>query len=60
VSIEFIQAIKQLGYDKLAVEQLVRMKDHGVSPDFVKNMKDRGVQNLTIDELVRLRDNGIN
>jgi hypothetical protein len=40
------------------VEQLVRLKDHGVSAAYIKRLKDKGYAELTLDEFIRLRDRG--
>ena len=40
------------------IEQLIRLKDHGVNAAFIQKMKERGYSDLTLDEYVRLRDRG--
>ena len=46
------------GYDRVAVEQLIRLRDHGVSAPYIQKMRDRGYSNLSLDELINLRDRG--
>ena len=41
----------------LTIEQLIRLRDHGVTPEWAKRQNDRGTR-LTVDELVRRRDRG--
>ena len=55
---KFIQELKQSGYDKVPVEQLIRLRDHGVSASYIQKMKERGHTNLSLDELINLRDRG--
>ena len=43
----------------LALDDVVRLKDHGVSPEYIADMKEVGVKDLTLDQLVRLKDHGI-
>jgi hypothetical protein len=40
------------------VEQLVRLRDHGVTGPYIQKMKDRGYTNLSLDEFINLRDRG--
>jgi len=40
------------------VEQLIRLRDHGVSASYIQKMKERGLTNLSLDELINLRDRG--
>jgi hypothetical protein len=58
VSTEFIKEIKQLGYEHPTPDQLIRLRDHGVTAGFIQRMKERGQRNLSIEELVTLRDRG--
>jgi len=51
--------MRALGYAGLSLEEYVRMRDHGVTPDFVESMKEVGYTQLTAGELVRLRDHGV-
>ena len=57
---EFVTELKNLGYDRLALEDLRRMKDHGVSASFIKEIRDLGYANTSIEQLVRLKDHGVN
>jgi hypothetical protein len=57
VSTSFIKELKELGYSNVAIEQLVRLKDHGVSASYIKRMKEKGYD-VSLDEYVRLRDRG--
>ena len=52
--------LKELGYDRLAIEDLRRMKDHGVSAAFIRELRELGYNNLPIEQLVRLKDHGVN
>ena len=44
-------------YSNVAIDQLVRLKDHGVSASYIRRMKDKGFD-VSLDEYVRLRDRG--
>ena len=39
-------------------EELIRLRDHGVTLDFVKRVKDHGY-NATVEQLIHMRDAGI-
>lgn len=47
-----------MGYDKVPLHQLVRLKDHGVSADYIRKMKDKGYADLALDEYIRMRNRG--
>ena len=58
-TVEFLSGIKQAGFDKVSAEEIVRCRDHGVTPEYIQKLRSRGVQNLTLDQIIRLRDHGI-
>ena len=39
-----------LGYDKLPIDALVRVRDHGVTPKYVEELKALGYDRLAIDD----------
>ena len=45
-----------LGYTRMSLDDLIRLRDHGVTPKEVRELKKIGNDRLTIDELVSLRD----
>lgn len=45
--------------DQLSITQIVRMANHGVSPEYVKAVGEAGYRNLDSDDLVRARDHGV-
>ena len=47
-----------LGYKGLPIETLIRLRDHGVTPDYVVETQKRGLKDLPADEIIRLRDRG--
>jgi hypothetical protein len=51
---EFAREVGQAGFGKVSVDDLVRLRDHGVSAAFLKTHKD----GRSIDEIIRLRDRG--
>jgi hypothetical protein len=50
--------LKDLGYNNLPVEQLIRLKDHGVSASYIRRMHEKGYTNLPVDEYIRMKDRG--
>jgi len=58
VNPQFIQELKAQGYDKVPVEQLIRLRDHRVTATYIQKMKERGYSNLSLDEYINLRDRG--
>jgi hypothetical protein len=59
VTPDYIEGIRKAGYDNAPLDQLVRMKDHGVDAEFIRRAKSHGFQNLSVDQLIRLRDAGV-
>jgi hypothetical protein len=51
--------MKALGLKDLTLEQVVRLKDHGVTASFVTRVRDRGFKDATVEELVRLKNSGL-
>jgi hypothetical protein len=58
VTPDFINEIRQSGYDRLTVDKLVEFRIHGVSAKFIKDLKDAGYTDLSADDLVEIRING--
>jgi hypothetical protein len=46
-----------VGYASLPIETLIRMQDHGVTPEYAKQIRRDGTA-PTPEELVRYRDRG--
>ena len=54
-----MRRLADLGYKNLTLEQLRRLRDHGVTPDYVSQVQALGYKALTPDDLVTLRDHGV-
>jgi len=54
-----VRELKELGYDKLSVDQYIDLRNHGVSADFIREVQKQGYKNATVDELIRMRSRGI-
>ena len=50
--------MRRLGY-ALMVPELIRARDHGVTPDYIEAMAAVGYKGLPIETLIRLRDHGV-
>jgi len=59
VTPDYIESIRKAGYDNVSLDQLIRMKDHGVDAEFIRRAKAHGFQKLSLDQLIRLRDAGV-
>ncbi len=51
--------MKGLGLKDLTLSQIVRMRDHGVTPGFVNHARARGYNTNDPDELVSLKNRGL-
>jgi hypothetical protein len=45
-----------LGYKSLTPNQLVKLRDHGVTATYVRRVKDQFRQQPTVEQLIRLRN----
>jgi beta-lactamase regulating signal transducer with metallopeptidase domain len=55
----YIEELTALGYTGLTVDQLIELKNSGVTPGFIKEMKSAGYGNLKIEELIHLTRQGV-
>ena len=51
--------MKEIGLKDLTLPQLVRLRDHGITPGFVNHARARGYKTTDPDELVRLKNGGL-
>jgi Zn-dependent protease with chaperone function len=54
----FIDGLAAAGYRDLSVDQLIKLKTHGVTPEYVRGMQAAGLQ-PSADELAKLRVHGV-
>ena len=54
----FIEEMAALGYANLTVDEIISLKNHGVTPQFVRELKAAGYDKLSVRELIRLRSSG--
>lgn len=51
--------MEEMGYTGLTREDLIRLRENGVTATFTSRMRDLGYTDLTLDDLVRLRQNDV-
>ncbi len=56
---DFLDALAAAGYRGLSVDELVKLRDHGVDGPFIVAMNAFAHRRLSPDELITLRDHGI-
>ncbi len=56
----YIDALAAVGYTNLSIEQLIKMKDHGVRPMYIRELKALGYQLPSVEMAIRLVDHGVN
>jgi bla regulator protein BlaR1 len=54
-----VREMAALGYSKLPLESLIRVRDHGVTPAYVREVMALGYDQVAIEDLVTLRDHGL-
>jgi hypothetical protein len=58
VSAEYVQTLRDLGYAKLTTNELVRLRDHGVTASYVRRVKDLLKEAPSVEELIQMRSQG--
>ena len=56
---DFIGGMAAAGYRNLGVDQLIELKNHGVTPHFVKELAAAGYTNIKLEKLIELRIHGV-
>jgi hypothetical protein len=51
--------MKEMGFKDLTLAQIVRMRDHGITPGFINHARSRGYQTTDPDEIIRLKNVGL-
>ena len=52
------ESLRARGYDKLTLDDLVRLRDHGVSTEDLDKLSALGIAHPSIEELAAMRDRG--
>lgn len=55
----FLQGLADAGYRDLTVEEIIELKNNGVSPQYLAEMNQAGWGRLTARQLIDLRNNGL-
>ena len=55
----YVELSKKEGYGKLSVDQIIEMREHGVSPSFINSFHDMGYKDISADKAIELRDHGV-
>jgi len=55
----YIASLREVGYERLSLQELRRARDHGVTRGFIQRVKARGYGKPSLDEVIRLRDRGL-
>src|SRR5262249_182629 len=54
-----VAELRRLGYTNLSVDELIKLKNHGVTPEFIEGLKNHGYGSLSIEQLLKLRNHGV-
>ena len=54
-----IGGLASLGYSNLTVDELIALKDHGVTPQFVRELQSAGFAHPELEELIRTKDHAV-
>jgi hypothetical protein len=57
--VEHVKAMKEEGYRPSTIDEIVRLRDHGVTPGFVNHVRARGYKEETAEGLIYLKNCGL-
>ena len=56
----FLAALVAAGYGGISVDEIIELREHGVTPEFLRALGDAGLGKLAPKDLVALANNGVN
>lgn len=56
----FVAGIAAAGYSGIGVDEIIALKEHGVSPEYIMSIARSAVGKPSPQELIQLHDNGVN
>ena len=56
---EDIADMQELRLQDLSLAEIVRLRDHGITPGFVNHVRARGYTPADVDDLVQLKNRGL-
>ena len=59
VTPEFVESMRQQGFDNLTVRELTQLSLHGINADYIKQARSWGGDKLTVREIVQLKINAV-
>jgi hypothetical protein len=55
----YLELFQKDNYGKVALDKIVELREHGVSPSFIVQFHDMGYSDVSLDKAVALRDHGV-
>ncbi|MBI3470296.1 MAG: M56 family metallopeptidase [Candidatus Solibacter usitatus] len=55
----FLAGLREAGYTSLTVDEIIQLKDRGLTPEYLKGMREAGLGALRPELLMKLRDHGV-
>jgi hypothetical protein len=59
ITLEFARGVKESGL-QASVDDLMRLRNHGVNLEFITTARRAGYQNFTVEDFTNVRDHGVN
>jgi hypothetical protein len=56
----YFDLFKKDGFGKVSVDQIIELREHGVSPAFVNSFHEMGYKDISLDKALELKDHGVN
>ena len=56
----FVAGIAAAGYSGIGVDEIIALKEHGVSPEYIMSITRADIGKPSPEELIQLHDNGVN
>jgi hypothetical protein len=48
-----------MGYKDLTINDAIRLREHGASPDWIRQVQSLGYPNVSLNDVIRLREQGL-
>ncbi len=55
----YYSQLQALGYKNISADELIELRNHGVTIDYIKSLNNAGYKDLSLDRLMELRDHGV-
>jgi hypothetical protein len=55
----FLGGLTAIGYTKISVDEIIKLREHGVDPDYIGAVMKAGLGTPDVDQVIQLREHGV-